>query len=195
MTLFTDALSGILGWTSIATWVVVYSPQLYKNFTLKSGEGLSVAFVVIWLVGDLFNLIGASRAGLLPTVIILAGYYTLCDTVLLMQIYYYRWLEKGPQARQELQRVEDVSEATPLLTSSNYGKEMEKERSLKRHVVEYTGMIHCLVVAGIVAWGVSKKVQGGDEERPEEIVEWKSQLMGYASAILYLGSRIPQICE
>ena len=54
--------------------VVVYTPQLYKNFTLKSGEGLSVAFVIIWLVGDLFNLIGASRAGLLSTVIILAGY-------------------------------------------------------------------------------------------------------------------------
>jgi hypothetical protein len=61
----------------IARRVVVYTPQLYKNFTLKSGEGLSVAFIVIWLVGDLCNLIGASRAGLLPTVIILAGYVRL----------------------------------------------------------------------------------------------------------------------
>ena len=88
-------------------------------------------------------------------------------------------------ARRQIQHVGDVEEATPLLTSSNYGKETEKERSLKRHVLEYIGMIHCLVVAGIVAWAVSKKVQGGDEGRPEEIVEWKSQLMGYASAMLY----------
>jgi hypothetical protein len=88
--------------------------------------------------------------------------------------------------RQHIQHVEDVEEATPLVTSSNYDKETEKERSLKRHVLEYIGMIHCLVVAGIVAWAASKKVQGGDaEERPEEIVEWKSQLMGYASAMLY----------
>lgn len=57
--------------------MVVYSPQIYENFTLKSGEGLSVAFVIIWLAGDLFNLIGASAAGLLPTVIILAGYVRL----------------------------------------------------------------------------------------------------------------------
>jgi len=64
----------------IAHRVVVYTPQLYKNFALKSGEGLSVAFVVIWLVGDLCNLIGASRAGLLPTVIILAGYVRLSLT-------------------------------------------------------------------------------------------------------------------
>ena len=92
----------------------------------------------------------------------------------------------GTQAHRQIPHVGDEEEATPLLTSSNYGKETEKERSLKRHVLEYIGMILCLVVAGIVAWAVSKKVQGGDVEgRPEEMVEWKSQLMGYASAMLY----------
>lgn len=115
-----------------------------------------------------------------------------------------------------MQGVGGVGEATPLLTSSNDVEETEKERSLKRHVLEYVGIIHCLVVAGIVAWAISKKVQGIDDEgRAEEIVEWKSQMMGYASAMLYgkrfffshfeldivligipqVGSRIPQICE
>ena len=95
-------------------------------------------------------------------------------------------MKTGTPARRQIQHVGDVEEVTPLLTSSNYGKEMEKERSLKRHVLEYIGMIHCLVVAGIVAWAISKKVQGGDAEgRADEIVEWKSQLMGYASAMLY----------
>jgi hypothetical protein len=50
----------------------VYSPQIYENFKLKSGEGLSLPFVVIWLLGDLMNLSGAILAGLLPTVILLA---------------------------------------------------------------------------------------------------------------------------
>jgi hypothetical protein len=59
--------------------VIVYSPQIYENFILQSGEGLSIAFVVIWLAGDLCNLIGASLAGLLPTVIILAGYVRLAS--------------------------------------------------------------------------------------------------------------------
>ena len=54
--------------------IVVYSPQIVENYRLKSGEGLSVLFVVIWLLGDLCNLIGAVMAGLLPTVIILAIY-------------------------------------------------------------------------------------------------------------------------
>lgn len=128
--------------------------------------------------------------------IILAGYYTLCDTALLIQIYYYRWLNTGTLARREAHLVEDTGEATPLLSTGAH--ESEKKRSLKRHVLEYVGMILCLVGAGIVAWAISQKVQGvgGEEEpRPEEIVEWKSQLMGYCSAMLYLGSRIPQILK
>lgn len=191
-------LSGMLGWISIATWVVVYSPQIYENFSLKSGEGVSIAFIVIWLAGDLCNLAGAWTAGLLPTMIILAAYYTLCDTVLIIQIYYYRWLNTGTLARPQAHHVENTGEATPLLSSSNGTQESEKKRSLKRHVLEYVGMILCLVGAGIAAWGISQKVQGvgGDEEpRPGEVVEWKSQLMGYCSAMLYLGSRIPQILK
>jgi len=197
MTSLAVSLSGILGWISIATWVVVYSPQIYENFVLKSGEGLSIAFIVIWLAGDLCNLAGAWTAGLLPTMIILAAYYTLCDTALLIQIYYYRWSNTGRLTRPEAHPAKDIGEATPLLSSSGT-HESEKKRSLKRHVLEYVGMILCLVGAGIVAWAISQKVQGvdGDEEpRPEEIVEWKSQLMGYCSAVLYLGSRIPQILK
>lgn len=53
---------------------MVYSPQIYENVLLQSGEGLSVLFVVIWLVGDLCNLLGAVLGNLLFTVIILAVY-------------------------------------------------------------------------------------------------------------------------
>ena len=52
----------------------MYSPQIVENYQLQSGEGLSVFFVLIWLVGDLCNLFGAILSGLLPTVKILATY-------------------------------------------------------------------------------------------------------------------------
>ncbi|KAI9451403.1 hypothetical protein F5148DRAFT_1152503 [Russula earlei] len=184
MTRFTDALSGILGGfpsqhgkEQCIHGLLCTHRQIYENFVLKSGEGLSIAFVVIWLAGDLCNLLGASMA---------AAYYTFCDTVLLIQIYYYRWMNTGTLARPEVQGVGDAEEATPLLTSNNNdGQVTEKGRSLKRHVLEYVGMINCLVVAGIVAWAISEKVQGIDEPRPGAIVEWRSQMMGYASALLY----------
>lgn len=57
--------------------IVVYSPQLYENYVAQSGEGLSLLFVIIWILGDLTNLVGAVLAGLLPTVIILGLYVSI----------------------------------------------------------------------------------------------------------------------
>lgn len=59
---------------SLACWMVVYAPQVWENYQLQSGEGLSVAFVILWLAGDLTGLAGSIMAGLIPSVIILALY-------------------------------------------------------------------------------------------------------------------------
>lgn len=42
---------------SIACWVVVFSPQIIENFRRSSAEGLSLQFIVIWLLGDVFNIL------------------------------------------------------------------------------------------------------------------------------------------
>ncbi|CAG7925517.1 unnamed protein product [Penicillium olsonii] len=85
-----EALSGICGSISIACWVVVFSPQIIENFRRGSADGLSLLFLVVWLAGDVFNILGAVMQGVLPTMIILAVYYTLADIVLLGQCFYYR---------------------------------------------------------------------------------------------------------
>jgi uncharacterized protein with PQ loop repeat len=54
--------------------VVVFSPQFIENYLRQSGEGLSLGSVIVWLIGDLANLLGAILANLLPTMIILAIY-------------------------------------------------------------------------------------------------------------------------
>ncbi|KAK5126529.1 hypothetical protein LTR08_004670 [Meristemomyces frigidus] len=89
-TLDIDALSGVCGSISIACWVVVFSPQIIENFRRSSAEGLSVEFVIIWLAGDIFNILGSVLQNVLPTMLILAIYYTLADIVLLGQCFYYR---------------------------------------------------------------------------------------------------------
>ncbi|KAK7737775.1 vacuolar membrane transporter [Cytospora paraplurivora] len=85
-----DAVSGICGSISIACWVVVFSPQIIENFRRRAADGLSLHFVMIWLLGDVFNILGAVMQGVLPTMIILAIYYTIADVVLLGQCFYYR---------------------------------------------------------------------------------------------------------
>lgn len=70
--------------------MVVFSPQIIENFRRGSADGLSLLFLIVWLAGDVFNIIGAVLQGVLPTMIILAVYYTLADIVLLGQCFYYR---------------------------------------------------------------------------------------------------------
>ncbi|KAJ4377383.1 hypothetical protein N0V83_000208 [Neocucurbitaria cava] len=86
--------------------VIVFSPQIIENWKRNSAEGLSVVFIVVWLLGDFFNIIGAVLQGVLPTMIILAVYYTLADIVLLLQCFWY----KGFTLRDDFKKPEDESD-------------------------------------------------------------------------------------
>lgn len=61
--------------------MVVFTPQIYENYSLQSGEGLSLVFIVTWVIGDFSNLVGAVLGGLLPTMVILALYVSLAFKV------------------------------------------------------------------------------------------------------------------
>ena len=90
-----EALSGVLGSVSLASWIFLLLPQLYENYTQHSAAGISVQFLLIWFIGDILNLAGAAWGGLIPTVIALAAYFCLSDTVLILQCLYYNlWVSR-----------------------------------------------------------------------------------------------------
>lgn len=198
-----EVLSRVFGWTSIACWLVVYTPQIIENHRLKSGEGLSVFFVVIWLIGDICNLVGAILAHLLPTIIILALYYTACDSILLIQIYYYRW-EKATSSATPFLVEEDnntlppnPSEEAPLLGGNERDSEAEHGLSASNEFAKYAGALVFVFASGITAWAVDEFIHKGQaRSKPqEEVVEWRGQALGWFSAVMYLGARIPQIIK
>ncbi|KAK7681553.1 hypothetical protein QCA50_015285 [Cerrena zonata] len=196
----TDALSSILGWMSISCWIVVYSPQIVENYQLQSGEGLSVFFVLTWLVGDLCNLFGAILSGLLPTVKILASYYTVCDCILLFQIYYYRRKRSRKSTLPPLVSgvsvpPAQVSEETPLLNSN--GSPTHRARGpMGLQFAKYAGVVFFICMTGVVAWFVDERIhRDAPRSNPEEVIEWKGQVLGWFSAFLFLGARIPQIMK
>jgi len=184
----TDVLSSAFGWVSIACWIVVYVPQIYENYVLKSGEGLSVLFIAIWLLGDIFNIIGALMAHLLPTVVILAVYYMGCDIVALSQVYYYRWYYPVNKTHDE------AGEGSPLLPEQ---ERKMPETTMKRKIANYVLASVFVVVVGLAAWWLDpgKGDETSGDGKDEVVLEWKSQVIGWASAILYLGARIPQIIK
>ncbi|KAF7194232.1 putative vacuolar amino acid transporter YPQ1 [Pseudocercospora fuligena] len=116
-----EAISGICGSISIACWVVVFSPQIIENFRKSSAEGLSVEFIIIWLAGDVFNILGAVLQGVLATMIVLAVYYTLADIVLLGQYFYYQGFHlRDPKPVKPTGSESDVpTERSPLLSNGH----------------------------------------------------------------------------
>ncbi|WRX25238.1 PQ-loop repeat - like 3 [Theobroma cacao] len=53
-----DEGSFALGLISVISWSVAEIPQIITNYKEKSIEGLSLGFLITWIVGDLFNLFG-----------------------------------------------------------------------------------------------------------------------------------------
>ncbi|KAL9124246.1 MAG: hypothetical protein Q9217_006406 [Psora testacea] len=130
-----EALSGICGSISIACWVVVFSPQIIENFRRSSADGLSLTFIIVWLLGDVFNILGAVLQGVLPTMIILAVYYTAADIVLLGQCLYYRGLrssntiqDKSESAVEDEEAPDRPTERSSLLPTSTASNSPSRPR-------------------------------------------------------------------
>ncbi|KAK4686259.1 solute carrier family 66 (lysosomal lysine-arginine transporter), member 1, partial [Tremellales sp. Uapishka_1] len=184
----------------------VANAAVWENYVLQSGEGLSVTFIVLWLLGDLTNLLGGAMAGVLPTMIILATYvrilpfqapalahssqYTICDVILLFQVYYYR-------RKARLQSAPD--ETTSLMPSAGAALPAGLQpKPFLPPYLEYPLLMLLVLFTGWCTWYLSPDEVAVPEQPGQGDgvnLEWKSQVLGYASALLYIGSRVPQIAH
>ncbi|KAK7421276.1 hypothetical protein QQZ08_009992 [Neonectria magnoliae] len=120
----TEALSGIFGSISLTAWICLLLPQLAANYKAQSADGLSMAFLIVWLIGDMTNLVGALFTGLAPTAVALACYFCIADIILIAQTVYYNTVSARRKAQQHNAQPTDASEESPLLArrrSSSFG--------------------------------------------------------------------------
>lgn len=243
-------VSEIAGSISIACWVVVFAPQIYENFRRKSSDGLSLMFIILWLIGDIFNIVGAIMQNLLPTMIILAAYYTVADIILWFQCIWYN--KNNANKKPSLNRtnntthinsttiqskitsnsendtydgdiVENTTECEPMLTGDSIEHhssamrrhadtptktpEMEDIESRttkakkKENYINDLFIVTVVMFAGFLSWYISYCNNTDSRKSPKtppslgdsEKMNILAQIFGYLSAVLYLGSRIPQI--
>ncbi|KAI9829202.1 MAG: hypothetical protein M1826_005797 [Phylliscum demangeonii] len=120
-----EALSGLSGSISLAAWIFVLVPQLVENYKNGSADGVSLASLLVWFLGDMANLSGAIWAGLVPTVVALAAYFCLADAITVTQCFYYNHinarrkalLDDVPSTGHASHLEEDDEEEQPLLRS------------------------------------------------------------------------------
>jgi uncharacterized protein with PQ loop repeat len=141
-----------LGLLSTIIWMIAQIPQVVLNFRTGRVVGVSSAFLVCLVVGDVSNLIGIIVMRGLTTQIITAAWYTLIDATAFLQWFYYH-RRAGPESPTVPDPMRSISPLPLLVTAAN--------------------------AAGT----------GGPYELP---FLWGS-LLGWLSALLYLGSRVPQL--
>ncbi|CAH6718876.1 probable vacuolar amino acid transporter Ypq1p [[Candida] jaroonii] len=185
-----EAVSGITGSISIACWIIVFAPQIYENFTRKSSEGLSLMFIILWLAGDVFNVLGSILQGVLPTMIILAIYYTLADIVLLWQCINYSSNNKPDFIHLSPANPFDEDTIEHVLSRD---QSIKQENSLKKALFKFL-MVFLVILSGLVGWYISYiKNYNKAPEKPSMEFDKLGQFFGWLCAALYLGSRVPQI--
>ncbi|CAM8915675.1 unnamed protein product [Rhodiola kirilowii] len=125
-----DEISFGFGIISLVCWGVAEVPQIITNFRTKSSHGISLAFLMTWIAGDIFNLIGCIlEPATLPTQLYTALLYTGSTVVLVLQSVYYdyclQWkkkrrttrVEPGEEKKEPL-KSEPVDAGIPIPTSS-----------------------------------------------------------------------------
>lgn len=117
-----------------------------------------------------------------------------CDCTLLSQIYYYRWKRSRKPAVPPLVPggavpQGEVSEETPLIAAIAADVSAHPHPHRGPMVVEfakYAGAVIFVLTTGLVAWAVDEHINGGTPRHiPEEAIEWKGQLLGWISAVLF----------
>lgn len=240
-----EALSGVCGSISLASWIFLLVPQLIENYQNGNADAISLTFLFIWFVGDVTNLVGAIWAGLVPTVIAIAVYFCFADFVLIGQCLYYNAINRRKRGTVESAGVLESSSAgphseqTPLLggdssaqarpikrrltdvNEDNMGLPGSRRRSSRRNTddirrsslerileeptrlrawLKNTVSILAIIIVGAAGWAIAWRTgawrptptdQGEDAHRGPVGAE----VLGYISAVCYLGARIPQIVK
>ncbi|KFA79291.1 hypothetical protein S40288_03424 [Stachybotrys chartarum IBT 40288] len=211
----TDALSGIFGSISMTAWICLLIPQLMANYRAQSADGLSMAFLIVWLLGDATNLIGlhidlglgALFTHLAPTAVALASYFCVADMVLISQCVYY-----NTRNARRLKQAESTqtSEQSPLLArrrGSSVGnsdsaidgttKATEIEDGIPDGGSAVNNALSLVAVYGIgfAGWFLSYKAGAWDIDEPgvpeppsdeKNVMEIVGLTLGYMSAVCYL---------
>ncbi|XP_068655803.1 LOW QUALITY PROTEIN: vacuolar lysine transporter YPQ1-like [Aristolochia californica] len=95
-----DKISFAFGIVTLVSWAVAEIPQIVTNCFTQSSHGVSLAFLLTWVAGDVFNLVGCLlEPATLPTQFYTALLYTITTVFLLLQTIYYDYIRAWWKSR------------------------------------------------------------------------------------------------
>ncbi|EFC36635.1 predicted protein [Naegleria gruberi] len=205
-----DVASYVIGWLSILTSMISLFPQIIKNFTLKSSAGLSIYVFVIWMIGDITNLVGCILTNQLATQIYLAAYYVAMDVIIISQYIWYEF--KFEQFKKLLERVrnwkksnESSKHATSSLQTSTSGSTSTEMTTTQKTILPSHYLPNLLTLIIVILMIVMAELTQGEEEimmMVQSCVSSTEQpqylyilgiVCSYISCICYVAALAPQV--
>ncbi|KAF1861900.1 hypothetical protein Lal_00026379 [Lupinus albus] len=129
-----DEISFGLGFFSLMCWGAAEIPQIITNFQTKSSHGVSLTFILAWVAGDMFNLMGC----LLEP----ATLYTVTTIILASQSLYYEYIYSWCKRRHNITNEEAQEDETkPLILKPGHESVIPipnvRHKSTPRHEFHY----------------------------------------------------------
>ncbi|KAJ2805292.1 putative vacuolar membrane transporter for cationic amino acids [Coemansia helicoidea] len=189
-------LSAAIGYLSLACWMVVMFPQIVLNYRRRSGEGVSLAMMVAWVVGDVLNIAGALMQGLVMSTVLIASYFLLVDSTLLGQIFYYRVVyaaHRAPKTPAAPADADADADARPAAAAAAARRATRLQTAL---AVVLSLLSVALLVAMVAALAGAPAAGDGPETDPKlPASQLLAQAMGTVSAVVYIMSYVPQAIQ
>jgi hypothetical protein len=188
------------GWFSIGMWVAVNWPQLFMNWRTRSAEGLSPLFLLQWMSGDVFGIIGVFLLDGLDTQKALAVYYVFADSLLVLQWFAYRPTE-AEKATAKLAAASETESSDPdavVEAPKNHGRVPRSAAEARQGFIVLTSAFAILIVAVLVYFFVAYADYSSQDvcATTPSVTGWRytvGTIFGYAAVPLYIGSRPAQI--
>lgn len=166
------SISEIFGILSMLFYAIVYFPQLYTIFRLKTLEGLSLLTVNIWCIADCFNLIALLILQLETSLIIIGWYHMLMTCILLITSLFYMKLKHN-----ELYEVEANSQ---IVMVTNF----------KKFVIMYLSI---LVVIICISLSIIFEINYNNDSQKLSSLKLFGEILAWISIIMYFCARLPQV--
>jgi hypothetical protein len=191
--------------------------RIYLHYLTKSCTIPSRRRAILQLLTRVLSTSGAIWGGLLPTVIAIAVYFCFSDMILLSQTLYYNNITGGekdaPRNRRSSFRTGSNNPTQPLISRrrssviSRHRRDSARRRDslsailnddpnryapLIRNILSLLAVCAAGTLGWLFAWWTGAwKVQ--HENTIDTDMPLGAEILGYASALLYLTARIPQI--
>lgn len=212
-----EKLSSIFGSISFSCWIILMIPQLVEQWRLKTVDGISPIFLIIWSIGDILNFIGSIWAGLLPEVILIASWFLFADIFtfafyLYIKIVYDKKridkiviIEQGYGAVNDEEHGENQHHEHQHQHHHHHHHHHERRRSSTLEDVVYEPENHSIFIKYIlpiilvISSGIFGSILSPNSNNSTKILTSSTnsynvpQILGYCSAFLYLTARLPQI--